>query len=1376
MRSGFKLNRVGFSFAVFALALAVFLGLSATPAAAQSATGTVVGQITDQQGAIIAGADVRLVSTQTGSAFSAVSNEAGRYTFPSVPPGTYDLTVTKAGFTASKISNQAVDVGLTLTLSVALQVGATTTTVEVQAAAGADLQTLNSTVGSTITNEQLNLMPNLGRDASSLSVFQVGVTLAGNVAGAATDQNAYQLDGGYNSDDMAGNNSTYTPGNGYQGSSSTGGTPTGVIPTPIESIEEIKVGTTGQTADFNGAGGSQVQMVTKRGTNQFHGAAYEYYFGTSFGAANLWKNNHTLVNGPGCQTGAACDATPLPDTHRNRFGGALGGPITPKFWGGKTYFFVNYEGMQYPNAQTFERAVPTAAFRAGVIELPTASGSNAFYNINNGPVTVGGTTYQPAQCVTGGASGPCDPRGLGVNPVVQKIENTLPLPNDPTFSGGNATTGLVDGLNVQGYNGPVGLPQTSNFIVGRVDHDFGEKWKFMSSYRYYDYAQTVPVQTDLGGQLPGAVAGQYSAYGVRPQKPGFFVAGLTTNITANLTSDFRFSYLRNYWDWTDQAGPPQSKLVPGLGGALEIGGETSTGNLIPYNVDSQDVRQRFWDGHDYNFTESLSHLHGNHLFQYGGQYLRIFDYHERNDNGAGIDTSPAYWSSGSFLNNTAYTLPTGASSSALNNYEYLFNEATGIVNETQVLYTRAGTNLQLQPLGTPGFDQSILPTYEGYFNDTWHIKPSLTLSYGLGYSLSLPPYEINGKQVQAVDAAGNPIKIESYLQDRETAALAGSVYEPEIGFENIRNVGQNKYPYNPFYGAFSPHTSLAWNPNVTDGWVGKLLGGGNTVIRGGYARIYGRLNGVNLLLVPLLGPGLLQATSCVEPLMNGTCTVSGGATPANAFRIGADGLTAPIPTPTQTLPQPYFPGELQNGVQNVPAADGSTLDPNLRPNVSDEFTMSIQRSITPKLLVEVGYIGRLIHDEFQEINIDAIPWMTTLNGESFAQAYANVYTEMCGGNTSPQCNHGAAPNLGAVTVQPFFEAMLGGSGSAYCSGYSSCTAAVAANEQNNLKVTNAYQVWLDLAEKPSNILGRSLLGQPLPGQTQGQLSGSFDFINSLGHSNYNAGYLAVTSKDWHGLTARSNFTYGKSLGTGSVVQASSEITVPNPYNSNNFGTYGVQPFDFKYSYSLLMLYQPPMYRTQQGLIGHILGGWTIAPLFTARSGAPLRVSTSSDGLDFGEASDQTANFENAFGSSPFTGGNSYHYNVATAAGSSNPFGVATTGGSKATGVNIFANPAAIYNEFSRPVLGLDENSGGAGPIRGFGFWDLDATLSRNFRIHESINATFSVQAINLLNHFVPADPTLNIDSPSTFGVVTNQFATPNGSVSRSLEFGLRIGF
>ena len=134
-------------------------------------------------------------------------------------------------------------------------------------------------------------------------------------------------------------------------------------------------------------------MVTKRGTSQFHGALYDYYFGTDVGAANSWKNDHT--------PSGSLAYTPLPATHKNRFGAALGGPVAPRLIGKKTFFFANYEGFRFPNDTTIEKSVPTALLRAGVIQLPNSAGVYQAYNLNPTPVTVNGVTYQPATCAGG---------------------------------------------------------------------------------------------------------------------------------------------------------------------------------------------------------------------------------------------------------------------------------------------------------------------------------------------------------------------------------------------------------------------------------------------------------------------------------------------------------------------------------------------------------------------------------------------------------------------------------------------------------------------------------------------------------------------------------------------------------------------------------------------------------------------------------------------------------------------------------------------------------------------------------------------------------------------------------------------------------------
>ena len=116
----------------------------------------------------------------------------------------------------------------------------------------------------------------------------------------------------------------------------------------------------------------------------------------------------------------------------------------------------------------------------------------------------------------------------------------------------------------------------------------------------------------------------------------------------------------------------------------------------------------------------------------------------------------------------------------------------------------------------------------------------------------------------------------------------------------IGNVaGHPKYPYNPFYKSFSPRVAAAWNPSFDNGLLGSVFGQNKTVIRGGYSILYGRLNGVDLVLVPLLGTGLIQAVQCVSPLANGSCGGPGGATPGTAWRIGPtaggfNGLVAPL--------------------------------------------------------------------------------------------------------------------------------------------------------------------------------------------------------------------------------------------------------------------------------------------------------------------------------------------------------------------------------------------------------------------------------------------------------------------------------------------------
>ena len=184
-----------------------------------------------------------------------------------------------------------------MTLNVTLDLGAITQTVEVTAS-NADLQTMNATIGNTVNGSTLESLPGLGRDVSSFITLQPGVSPDGSVGGTVVDQANFMLDGGNNSNDMDGSGGVYNPAFGDDPTGGlfsnpnnpisginagiNGNQPSGVMPTPIDSVEEFKVSTSNQTADFNNSSGMQVSIVTKRGTSAWHGTAYEYYLDNNF--------------------------------------------------------------------------------------------------------------------------------------------------------------------------------------------------------------------------------------------------------------------------------------------------------------------------------------------------------------------------------------------------------------------------------------------------------------------------------------------------------------------------------------------------------------------------------------------------------------------------------------------------------------------------------------------------------------------------------------------------------------------------------------------------------------------------------------------------------------------------------------------------------------------------------------------------------------------------------------------------------------------------------------------------------------------------------------------------------------------------------------
>ena len=399
-------------------------------------------------------------------------------------------------------------------------------------------------------------------------------------------------------------------------------------------------------------------------------------------------------------------------------------------------------------------------------------------------------------------------------------------------------------------------------------------------------------------------------------------------------------------------------------------------------------------------------------------------------------------------------------------------------------------------------------------------------------------------------------------------------------------------------------------------------------------------------------------------------------------------------------------------------------------------------------------------------DLDAVPTMLTLNGESFAHAFEQSYFALSAGGTP--------------AVQPFFESALGGAGSAFCKGFSSCTAAVAGNATLNsyIKQTQVFQLWSALSNTPSWTQGRTIPSSIGAGFPNGQAA-SISADDSSGYSNYNALYTTFTARDYKGVTTTSNFTWGRALGTGVESQATSGYTALNPYNVRQ-SMYGPQAFDYKFIYSQTFLYSEPFFK--RGWLSYPLGGWRLGAVFTARSGSPLAVGSVNNGDGVSDQFGATQNSgafdaisNGAVLASKYTGSSSANYNVNVA---NNPLGIGVNGNVANGGNNInqFANPVAVYNEFRPCVLGYDTSCGSNGQIRGLPNWNMDANIAKDFRLfRERVFMTMSFQFVNVFNHVALADPNLSLDSPADFGVLGSN---ENGQLNtpRNLTFNLRAKF
>jgi hypothetical protein len=1297
--------------AMFAALLCLFALCPASLHAQSATTGLITGVVTDPSRATVPGATVTLERKATNTTQTTVTDSGGSYSFPAVEPGEYTVRFAAKGFRASVVNQIKVEVLKSATVNITLEVGSTSEVIEV-VASGVELQTTDASIGTTFSGDALLRLPAQQRSITAILLMQPGVSPAmptqakddingGQVAGAAPDQTTFFVDGGDATSDLEGTNNYVSPPGEPQ--------PAPFIAVPAESVQEFRLVTANPTASFSRSQGGEVAVLTKSGTNSIHGSAYEYYYGSGT-SANDWQLN---------SIGKA-----RPHAVNNRYGASAGGPI----WKDKLFIYGMYEGRRFFQATTITQLVPTDSARQGIIKLKNTSGAVTSYSLTPGSIS--------SNCGATGTS-TCDPRGLGLDPLISSYFKLLPEPNNFSAGDGVSTPG---GLNSAGFTTSFANPVIEHIAIGRLDYVINPKWNVFGTYHYNRYRLTTTNQFDItAGKTPSLVGNTP----VEPRLVTFMVQG---SVSPHFTSQTHGSYMRDWWGWNRAPLVPQ---LPGISGAINLAGEarlasTSSTSKVwgdPTNFDTQDARSRLWFGKDYYAAQDSTWVHGAHTIQFGGGYWFWNLVHSRTDIvTGGLTSGPTYYvgetigaNGGNFLDVSADT-PTGLSSTTGKRFRNMYASMLGLMDRASQIGTRDG-NFIANPLGSPLIDHVHTHSFETYVQDIWKVKHSLTLTYGLSYGVQFAPHELNGKQVLEVyGSSGQPISnLPAFFQQRNAALTngqffgsgtldaSGNLIDNTFGFKPIGSIPGRSSSSTTNWNNFGPRVAIAWQVPYKN----RIFGNGQTVIRGGYSILWNRTSAVQEVLTPLLGDGLASADFCNGPAISGTTTATCSNAKINAltgFRLGVDGGTVPIPAFTNA-PIPLIP--------TAPfGANVSVQDPSIKTPFSHNVTLDIQRAFAHNTILDIGYIGRFARNLWYNADVQSADLYAKTPACAAGAAGCNVATS---GQFLWQAYN--AINAGSAAPQPFFENAPFG-----CVG---CTAAIAGADAGDPS----------LASFMINNYDNGIAPRPLDPL---QFSNN-NMTTSGGIANYNAFFASFRRTAAQGLDLSVNYTWSHAVGTGGnnfVGQEYTGFAPPTPFNI--FSEWGSQNGDRRHvinasAYYVLPFGRGKRFSSSSGFVNRVIGGWYASGIWTWETGLPFCVNADGDygSPDGGSCAVGTALFGKA-------GVNR---------------GIA---GSGRTGMNIFADPAAAFAGLRMPLPGVD-NRPGAEILNLPRSWNIDLSVGKNVYATERFKVVFSAEAFNAFNHPIfgttPGSVSLDLADQAGFGVISKADNLP-----RQIQLGLRFEF
>ena len=1284
---------------------------------AQTGTTSVRGIVTDSSGAAVSGAHVSLANPALAVQRETNTSTSGEYEFLALPPGTYAVSVTANGFRKYEVPKLQLLVNNPATLNVTLEVGTAVQTVEVSA----QTETLNTTdasLGIAFNENQVKELPLEGRNVPDLLTLQAGVvyignnpgidtdtdTRSGSVNGARSDQSNVTLDG------IAVNN---------RGGSAF----TSVLPVTLDSVQEFRVTTSNYNADQGGTGGAQVALVTKSGTNQFHGSAYEYMRNTYTSANDYFNKQAQLTSG---------EPNLAPKLIRNIFGGSIGGPIKKD----RLFFFANYEGTRRAEAQVVTSAVPSATLRDGIVEYPCATTaacpggsvtglSGKSYTVAAGNYALGPSTIQMM-----------DPLHIGVNTAIQSFLNSSYWPQ------GNSSA-VGDGLNTVGYvfSSPISLVQ--NWYIAKMDYNITADGKHRVSVSGALANYNSPEAEFLPGQPPTFTNVNYNK-GI--------IANYSGVLSSTLVNSVRYGFVRE-----------SNGLI----------GNTNQEWIYLRGLNDQTgaiTRSSQYQRPIHNIADDLSWTHGKHTWQFGGVITFIRDATARlgSSFSDGIVNS-AWLNTGGISNNTnsplnpayqvagvpAYNLPSVSSAFGLN-YDFSIADMIGFVSEGDAYYNfnKNGTTLNT---GAPVARHYAFDGYEMYAQDVWKVKPTFTVTLGLRYSLFSPPWETNGLQVAPSPSLGSWFNQRAFNMENGIPSNA----DPLISFNLAGpvNGGQGYYHWDP--KDFGPRVAFAWAPQASSGLLGSLFGQGKSSVRAGFAIVYDRVGEALINAFDNNGAFGLS-TELSNPAGSESVSSSPRVTNMNMIPpVDMNGNALLLPAPVSKFPQ-TFPDTLSTGGFAIEWG----LDNTIKTPYAYTMDLSFSRELRGGFSLETAYVGRLGHRLLGQEDVaqplDFVDKKTGIDYYKAIQALAVLYRKGIPTSQITPALVGKTASYWSDIVQPLPN---GGAYSLFCSGGNTTSQLQAVYDLFSCYSTNETSA---LSVLDGNSFPYGIPDANNPNVVYNPVTGPFTYFNpqysslyawrSVGTTSYNALQVTVRHRIIHGFQFDANYTYSKSIDLSSDATRIGALGGLGGQITNSWDPYqlrGDSDYDLRHQFNTNFIVDLPFGRNRA--FGHdvnkgidaVIGGWQLTGLYRITSGFPVNVGNV---FGFPTNWDLTGL---AYQSAPVQAG---HYAVIDGNGNPN--------------ISLFPNGAAAISSFSPPLPGY---SGARNQIRGEGYKGLDLGLSKRWLMpwseKESLQLRWEVFNVTNTPVFNVQTASLALYSGPTFGNYTSLLNNP-----RVMQFALRFEF